>query len=115
MRRFLLLCSLGLLAAVGCEKVVGVSDLKIVHGVDAGADASPDGADGGPACTADDGGLCGQCIEQNCCAAALACSQDPTCALCLDTTSPPAGCDDTNARLKAYADCAQKCPACLTP
>jgi len=106
---------LALLAPLGCERVVGVDDLKIVHAPDAGVDDAGDASTGASKCTASDPGDCGTCIEKSCCDPALACSAAGDCKKCLASPTA-AGCDDSNATLKAYADCArEKCPVCAKP
>jgi hypothetical protein len=103
-----------LLGALGCERIVGVDDLKIVRQAEgaAGAAGAAGGA-GAPSCTAD-ATPCGACIERSCCAPALDCSGDATCSACLDAPLQP-GCS-ANGKLLAYQACAQQsCPECSGP
>ncbi len=93
-----------LLTLASCARLTGVNDLEIVKSVDGGTDASsPDGgAEAGPACTSDDPGGCGRCIEQHCCTEALACADDPVCKACV---ADPTKCSP-DAQVTAYEDCA---------
>jgi len=107
MRWVFFILGLGLL---GCERIVGVDDLKIVRQVEGAAGAAGQaGAAGAAPCVAD-ATPCGACIEENCCAPALACSQDAACSACLDDPTA-AGC--TTPLLAAYRNCAEvNCSVC---
>lgn len=99
------------LGAWGCERIVGVDDLRIVRQVENAAGAGGQAGAGGAIPCAADATPCGACIEENCCAPALACSQDVACSACLD--DPASGGCAADALLAAYRDCARaKCPAC---
>lgn len=104
-----------LLAVVGCERVVGVDNLKIVHQAEGASGAAGSGAGGSANCTAEGQDTCSACIVQKCCDSALPCSQDTSCASCLGA-SPSPGCDVEGQKYKTYLSCAQeKCPECFNP
>jgi hypothetical protein len=86
MRCSLLLLLAGSTSALGCSAVLGITDVQLDEGLEAGADSAPKvdsapapdvAAQGCPASSETD--ECFKCTDENCCVEYAACAADPRC------------------------------------